>query len=133
MARIRLALLWLAVSAAATVACFTGPSVGTFKPATTGHGVQTKLRVGRANVSGELLAIDDSSFVLLGSDGVLIVPFSGVTHASFSGFGSYQGGAPGGETERLQLVSRFPQGISARTMEALLSDSRQTSPRVVRP
>jgi hypothetical protein len=115
------------------VGCYTGPSAGHFRPAVSGHGVDTHLHVGRKRIDGELLELRDSAYVVVNGDGISLVPFAIVDAASFDGLGSYSGGAPGAEwAQRLRLVSRFPQGMPDRAIAMLLGAAHQSELRVVK-
>lgn len=119
--------------AAAASSCFTGPSVGGFRPATTPHGVESRIQLRQTVVRGELLEVRDTAYVLLDESGVLLVPYSAVHEARFEGVVSYLGGAPGGVTsERLRLVSRYPHGMPAGVLQSLLAEVHQSELRVVR-
>jgi hypothetical protein len=123
----------VALATAAISACHTGPSASSFTPATTGHGVESTLRLRETRVAGEVLELSDSGYVLLSQNMVTFVPYSAVRSASFSGFGSYDWGRPEPEMmEQLRLMSRFPQGIAASTLQLLMADTGQPSVRVVR-
>jgi hypothetical protein len=125
-------LLSIAVLVSAT-ACFTGPSVGRFRPAQTGHGIEGELRLRDRRVDGELLEIRDSAYVLVSSDSVMIVPFTAVRGAHFDALGSVGGGRPRIDNfALLQLSSRFPRGISDATMAQLLAVAGQSSMSYVR-
>jgi hypothetical protein len=121
------------IATALVTSCFIGPSAHSFKPAVSGHGVESHLRVGRREVEGELLELRDSAYVLVGYDGIVLVPFRAVEGAQFKDIGSFGGGAPDPEwSERLHLASRFPQGMPASALELLLEAAHQNELRVVR-
>jgi len=127
------AALALACAVAAVGGCFTGPSVGNFRPAVSGHGVETDIRLRTARVQGELLEVRDTAYVVIGDDGVLLVPFSAVRATHFSGVDDTGAGAPDPAlAETLKLMSRFPRGIPRQALEQILADARQTSLKVVR-
>lgn len=128
--------LVLALSAAtlAIAACFTGPSVGGFAPAVTGHGVESTIDACQLTLAGELLEASDSGYVVLEWNGLTYTPYALVRKARFSGIGSYGSGRPSPQQlEQLRLLSRFPQGMPRETVRALLAASGQAAPRVVRP
>lgn len=130
MSRSRIAIVALGCLAG----CATGPSASGFTPAISGHGVESRLYIGRRQeVRGELVELRDTAYVVINDDGLLLVPFSIVDGATFSDIGGYNGGAPGGEwRERLRLVSRFPHGIPDPAFAALLSSTGQTQLRVIK-
>jgi hypothetical protein len=118
--------------AVAASACYTGPAAQTFKPAVTGHGATGTLYLRRSQVTGELIELRDSAYVMLNTDGLLLVPFGIVRDAKFGGVVAYYGGAPGGSTkEKLRLVSRFPAGMPAPALQAILADVKQSELRLV--
>lgn len=126
-------LITRAMAAIAMVACYTGPSAGSFTPAATGHGIDGSLRLRETRIVGEVLEVSDSGYVLLSQNMLTFIPYSAVRSASFSGLGSYDDGRPEPEMmERLRLVSRFPQGITPSTMRVLLADTGQPNVRVLR-
>lgn len=127
--------LGLALGAVVFVgAChFTGPSAGSFTPAVSGHGVNTQLRLGGRRIEGELLQIRDTAYVLMAVEGILIVPFAAVDKAQFENLGSIGRGAPDPEwRDRLQLASRFPDGMSDDALEQLLACTKQSGPHYIR-
>ena len=124
----------LLVALTSIAGCFTGPSAGRFTPAVSAHGIETRLILGRRQeIRGELVELRDSAYVLINSDGLLLVPFSIVSGATFDALGGYDGGAPGAEWRRqLRLVSRFPYGMPDQAVAALLRSTGQSELRVVR-
>lgn len=82
--------------------------------------------------SGELLAVDDSSIVLLTQYRVAIGSLSRIDRLSFDDFETRDVGA----TRRLSAAtlrkgkeaSRFPYGITAAAMARLLENTKQTAP-----
>ena len=130
MTRIARGLALLASVAAS--ACYTGPSAGSFPPATSGHGVESTIHLEHTRLAGELLDASDSGYVVLSERAIFYTPYSAVKSASFSGVGSHREGRPEAELlERLRLVSRFPKGITPAMIQALLADLRQTKVEVV--
>lgn len=130
MPRIALGLALLASVAAS--ACYTGPSVGSFPPATSAHGVESTIHLEHTRLAGELLDASDSGYVVLSERAIFYTPYGAVKSASFSGVGSHRDGRPeAGMLEHLRLVSRFPKGITPAMLQALLADLRQTQVEVV--
>ena len=79
--------------------------------------------------SGELLAVDDSAFVLLVRNRVGIARFRDMRSARFTLPGASPlvlglGPKPA-ELARARMVSRFPYGITATAMATLLAASKQ--------
>ena len=82
--------------------------------------------------SGELLAFDDSTIVILTGDRVAIGALDHIDRVSFEDFETMYTGLhhnPSSRTLRQgRKVSRFPYGITAEAMTALLTSTKQTSP-----
>lgn len=82
--------------------------------------------------TGELLAVEDSAFVLLTSQRILVVLFDGVSEARFGGTASFEFGP--GRRPRESVIkqwrddSRFPFGMTPRAMTALLAATLYTQP-----
>jgi len=123
----------LALLASVTAsACYTGPSVGSFPPAMSGHGIEGTVHLDHTRLAGELLDASDSGYVLLSDRAIFYTPYIAVKSAGFSGVGSHRDGRPDPEMlERLRLVSRFPKGITPAMLQALLADLRQTKVEVI--
>lgn len=86
------------------------------------------LRNGREQV-GELIAVNDSGYILLAHDRIGIARFTDVRRAILPIAGSYTlklGLSPSAKMlEHARLLSRFPFGISATVMTTLLTASKQ--------
>lgn len=119
---------------ATTGACYHGPSLKKFEPAHAPDGIDADLRLERARVRGELLAVEDSTLVVL-SDArrVVMVPVAKIRLGSFGELGTLLGEwTPSQETmERLRLVSRFPAGLTPELRGRLLAAYGQTELEVV--
>lgn len=124
--------LSLLLGSAGVSACFTGPSAAGFPPAITPHGVASRIRLRRSVVRGELLEVRDTAYVVLGDDALLLLPFDAIGNADFDGVLSVAGAPGSAASERLRLVSRYPQGMSPRVLESLLAAVHQSELRVVR-
>lgn len=93
-------------------------------------GENTTVRVGGAEIPGELLAVDDDGLLLSAGRGIVLVPYAIVTDVTFNRFkkdfawprGRALSGAP---LERVRLVSRFPQGVDEGLLGRLLESRRQ--------
>jgi hypothetical protein len=134
-----------AVLAAAVMAgCHVGPTTGAYGVARTASGAGVSLvvqgehvegeHVEGEHVDGELLAVRDSSLLVLRSRQVLLVPYWTIISARFTNTGSglgvnlADGRAPTAEqAERLRLVSRFPQGVSPELEQRLLAAYGQSA------
>jgi hypothetical protein len=113
-------------------ACKTSPSVGDFLPAVEPGGIRGDLTAfDRRPVRVELLAVDDSSYIVLSRDRVAVVPFRAVQKAVFAPIGTTTtGGRAPSPDHRSQLTyaSRFPYGIPAPVMARLLEKAGQQRP-----
>ena len=115
-------------------ACYTGPSAKKFRPATTPRGVDARIELHQRSLSGELLEVRDTAFVLYDNagTGLVLVPFSAVHDARFDALGSYSGGVPDAEwSVKLRQVSRYPYGMSPSVLQALLANAHQAELHVV--
>ena len=108
--------------------CTLGPTIQEFEPAHRAAGAVATVRLARATIAGELLAVSDSGVLLLARDGITEVPFrlvrSGIVQGMPNDFG--MGDAPDSDTRRtMRNLSRFPQGLSPELLEKLLAAYRQ--------
>jgi len=85
--------------------------------------------------TGELLSVDEAAFVILADTRVLVVPFSAISSGTFSRPGAQHNtripirGSPTAERQReLRDHSRYPYGIPAPAMAALLNRAGQSKP-----
>ena len=123
----------LLAAATAPTACHTSPPPEQYTPARDPRGVGGTLTMqdGRT-VAGELLAVDDSSFVMLAGRRVGVARFGAVRRAAFAHLGPVSRSSGGRPTpqmlERARLLSRFPFGIPPAAMTALLADAQQAAP-----
>lgn len=115
-------------------ACFTGPSVNTFIPAQTGHGITGVLQLASGgDVEGELLEMRDTAYVFINTRGVIIVPFDAIRGARFDALGWVGGGRPRADSyDQLQLSSRFPHGMSEATLADVLASTGRSEMTYVR-
>ncbi|MEO5895422.1 MAG: hypothetical protein ABIS06_06955 [Vicinamibacterales bacterium] len=112
-------------------ACSYGTRIADFRPAHNPSGVDVRVATTGGDLSGELIEMRDSGFVLLtgGPSKLRLVPYTEVRSAKFEQIGSLIGDRQppnGGARERLRLVSRFPQGMSPQVLETLLKTYGQT-------
>ena len=108
--------------------CTLGPTIQEFEPAHRAAGAVATVRLARATIAGELLAVSDSGVFLLARDGITEIPFrairGGIVRGMPNDFG--MGDAPDPNTRRtMRNLSRFPQGLSPELMEKLLAAYRQ--------
>jgi hypothetical protein len=125
----------LAASAllATLTACRTSPSPHDYLPAVEPSGIRGDLKTTfeRNALRVELLAVDDSSYVVLSRDRVAVAPFRIVERAVFEPIGTTtkDGRAPSSShRSQLKYASRFPYGIPAPVMSRLLEKSGQQRP-----
>jgi hypothetical protein len=124
----------LAAALIATLtACKTSPSVDDYFPATEPGGIRGDLTTtfDRGPLRVELLAVDDSSYVVLSRDRVAVAPFRAVRKAVFEPIGTTtrDGRAPSSSHRaQLKYASRVPYGIPPAVMSRLLEKSGQPPP-----
>ncbi len=123
-----------------------GTHAGSLRPANEPAGVVATLHASRPGfahepwelrrerLAGELLAVQDTAFLLLIDRRLTLIPYGAVRH----GFAEQQenfylsGRAPNrGLRERLRLVSRYPQGVSPELLARLLAAYGQPAVDVV--
>ena len=119
-----------AATALALAACTLGTRPATFEPARSPQGIEARIgywgpRHTVLALVGELLAVTDSGLVVLSADRRLVhAHWPVLVSATFRQIGVrlHGGDAPDPRArERLRLVSRFPQGLSAELTSRLLS------------
>ena len=116
--------------------CYTSPKPEVYGPALSPTGIHGVLQArSGVRVSGELLEVRDSAYVMLVSDRVVIIPYGVLSSGSFdhqdwTTFDSFA--HPSVETrQRLRWDSRFPFGMQDRAMAALLRAGGQSEPTVI--
>jgi hypothetical protein len=114
-------------------ACSTSIRVDKYLPAVEPAGIRGDLTttLDRTVLRVELLAIDDSSYIVLARDRVAVAPFRIVQKAEFDPIGTTtrNGRAPSSDHHsQLKFASRFPYGIPAEAMSRLLEKSAQQRP-----
>ena len=117
--------------------CSLGPSTKRFermahRPA--GADVQVDLGRERPLVAGELLELQDTALLVREAGGAItLIPFRLVQAGRVPDRGTTWKGSPRGETwDRLRLLSRFPYGLAAPQLQALLAAYGRDSLTVVR-
>jgi hypothetical protein len=98
-------------------------------------GVGLRLRVGNADLRGELLEVRDTAIVVLTATEVALVPFRAIRNMRLPNERlSYGGGLPSTNVrERLRLLSRFPVGIPSGQLTRLLQARGQETIRTYQP
>jgi hypothetical protein len=115
------------------VACSTSPRVEDYPPAVEPggiHGYITASADGNA-LRVELLAVDDSSYIVLHRDRVVVALFRTLASARFDPIGTttWTGASPSSDHRaQLKYASRFPYGISPPLMARLLAKAGQQRP-----
>jgi hypothetical protein len=132
--------------------CAYGMTSEKFRPAQDPHGIETRITTSAAEFAGELIEIRAAGLVLL-SEHVMSLPRSGTTTAErrlrLIPYGAIQASRfeqldprlyiidgrtpPDKERDRLRLVSRFPQGLSAEVLSQLLKAYGQTELAGIQP
>ena len=125
--------IWLWGLTLASVACHLGGRVDRFAPAKHPDGVAATLWLrGGGMGQGELLAVQDTAFVILDRDTVTLVPYRALKAGRFSQVGDLIDLPPGqNERSRLRLLSRFPQGLLPDLLAGLLAAYGQSALKVV--
>ena len=124
---------WLYGPLLATLACQLGGRVNRFAPATQPAGVAVTLWLrGGATGQGELLAVQDTALVVLAQDTVTLVPYRVLAAGRFTQVGELTETPPPRDfAEKLRLVSRFPQGLTAEMLTRLLAAYGQSTLKVM--
>jgi hypothetical protein len=127
-------------------ACTVGPTLAEFKPAHSPAGVHTRVNVHRNilrdnKVAGELLAVQGDGLLILSQEPVLpdtsgarlvLVPFRMMRSIRIEQVGSFSIKSEGKEMDesrkaRLQMLSRYPQGVSDELLQKLLASHVQSA------
>lgn len=122
----------LALALAGTAACYTSPPVERFPLARQAAGIGASIRMtsGRA-IDGELLAVNDTAYVLSWNQYVGVVRYADVKAATLEGIGAmnlWEKTKPTREVlYRARLMSRFPYGIPDTALTQLLETRQQTA------
>lgn len=114
-------------------ACYFGPSVENFPPATAPGGADVTVRLRRRAVQAELIAVSDSALVVRDEARLLRVRWADVEYVRVARFGEfypYRAGAPR-ELDQLRRVSRFPQGLTPQIERTMLGALGRDSIEVV--
>lgn len=113
--------------------CAVGPTTRKFAPANGPQGIMADLRVKwgpKGRVQGELLEVQDTALMILSSSRLVLVPLRVIRMGRFPGRGTLieNGRARRRTLDRLQLVSRFPDGMKPDIRARLLAAYGQTQP-----
>jgi hypothetical protein len=102
-------------------ACMVGATGKSYAPATGPAGAMVDLELNdKKKVSGELLAVEDSTLLLLWNQDLFRVPVDRIRRGHAPKV-SFTGRTLNGDLrERLRLISRYPQGVSSELEARLL-------------
>ena len=109
-------------------ACYVGTSARNYAPAKGPAGAMLELDLeGARKAGGELLAVEDSTLLLLVGRNLVRLPMSQVKHGRAPKLSFSRDDLRGEKRYRLRLISRYPQGLTpeleARLLEAYGADS----------
>jgi hypothetical protein len=109
--------------------CWTSPKPELVASTDRQRGLTVTLRMtdGVAH-TGELLAVRDSSIVLLLGERIAVAPVIGIDRIIFGADGWPVDGNDAGMLEHARSVSRFPYGISPAALSTLLRHAGQDAP-----
>ncbi len=94
-------------------ACTVGTHANNYAPAQGPAGATVQLQLSdKTRISGELLAVEQNALLILRNSQLIRVPLSQVQTGSAPKV-SFDGRLRGDSRERLRLISRYPQGVSA--------------------
>jgi len=113
-------------------ACSVGTTSRSYPPATGPAGATVTLELtGKRHVVGELLAVEDTTLLVLQERELVRVPLPLITSGKAPKL-SFSGQSLTGEPrERLRLISRYPQGVGAELEARLLEAYGQSGVREV--
>ena len=112
-----------------------GPGPDTYEPAASANGIRASLALSSSALEGELLEVREDGIVVLTTDQVAMIPFDAITSSAFrsTNVALANKRMPTFEERRkLQLLSRYPQGIPAVALQKLLASKTQASVAVIR-
>ena len=126
----------LSISSAVIIvaACYHGPAVGKFRPAQAPNGIAADLTLRETDVSGELLAVQDSALIVLTTLGkIVLAPAAAIQRGQFGQLGVLLGPGENRQQalERLRYFSRFPSGLTPDLRTRLLAAYGQTEIQVL--
>lgn len=124
------------LAALALAACHLGTRASSFAPAVDPEGVSVSITSRGAALEAELLAVSDTGLLLLRDRTVVFARYTAIREATFQQVSDVidRGVTPDPATrERLRLISRFPQGVSAQRLRALLAGYGQEWVEVLGP
>ena len=118
---------WL-VSMMLLAGCSVGTTVKNYAPAKGPAGAQVRLELkGPRQLAGELLAVEDSSLLVLSAGQFIRVPLRLIQSGTAPKLSFIGADLKREDRERLRLISRYPQGVSAELESRLLKAYGQTA------
>jgi hypothetical protein len=119
-----------ALIACVSSGCVHGMTTAEFMPARDPEGVRAEIVTQTRRLSGELIAFHDNGLVVLERRMLRFLPFSAIRTATFNQVDQTRlvGGPPDRAVRRrLQLLSRYPQGLTPELLDSLLRAYGQTA------
>lgn len=124
------------ISVICCVGCFhVGPSGTELDLARIPNGATLTVQTSTQRVEGELLAVRDDGLVILRASRLTLIPYASIQRAQVRELPDYSVGAgtpPPDRRERLNSLSRYPQGIGPELQRKLFAQSGQTELEVLR-
>ena len=112
--------------------CMIGSSAEKYQPARGPAGATVKIQlVDKSRMEGELLAVEEASLLIRQGDELLRVPVASIRRGEAPQVSFRGSNLTGKQREDLQLISRYPKGVSAQLEQSLLQAYGQTSVRAV--
>ena len=97
------------------------------------HGADGQIVANGRHISGELLAVSDTAFVLQTGDGIVLVPKLAIDESNFRDLDVHRGSELAGDIlEQHRLMSRFPMGMTPEILRSLLRQSGQSELKVIK-
>jgi hypothetical protein len=118
------------VAVGALTGCPVGANLGTFEPAQRPGGitVEVTLLKSKTPISGELLAVQDSAFLVLNLERTKIVRIKeAAIRRVKASYGSFIAPVRAFERDRIRAASRYPKGVGAELEKKLLDAYRLNS------
>jgi len=118
-----------AVCALLLAACWTSPTPRKVALADQARGAAVTLYMTDGVVhSGELLAVRDSSLLLLLGERIAVAPLSAIQKVTFAADGSTMTGQRAQTVNYARRAARFPFGITPAALKVMLQQSGQDAP-----
>jgi hypothetical protein len=125
----RSALFAALLAMVAGTACHTSPDPLRDPRVLSPRGVHGDIDTPARRYSGELLALTGADFILLTDERLVVIPFVAAYAGRFGSIDVSTYGAPWGRhAEQLRYASRYPYGIPAEALTAILRSKAQSAP-----